>query len=549
MEQSVVLLLENLLARIEPNPNGNGFTVFGSVTKFEIEALRSAIQALREENVVAAEITPSAPQTKSNVRLNLSCLDAIEPERGSHICVDFGTAMSKAALTIDSGANDREVTIEVLRLGVAGQQQEVSETMLISSVYIRNDGTMLFGKSAVDASLSEGAISGRSRLDNIKRYLSEDGFDDYVSSAFNPTSTKVTARHLILAYLSFFAYTINHCTDELGIKRNVERRFAMPCFEEHRSTQVADVLRTMLSQAQVIADTFGERFLGGIPLAEYMEAVSQLPTESENWKMIGRHLTEPLGVANALFDEHANINGIVLVVDVGAGTTDMSLFRIHKDPAKPCDAFEAPRAARGIVQAGNYLDRLLRSYVLQKAGIGTEHPDYKSAFSRIELAVRDNKESLFQTGSVYIPVSDSDGITVTKDEFCDLGPVKTFTAKLQQTVQDMMDEVPEDWIAVASQSPAIRVVCTGGGATLPMVKALQAGEMSSRGYSFKRIGRENFPEWLEKNHSSLRADFPRTAVAIGGARKDLISYKGYANVMAGGVRGTPQLEGYYTRGS
>ena len=50
--------------------------------------------------------------------------------------MDFGTAMSKATL-ID--ADDYE-EIHVLNLGIPGDQPEVSETMLISSVYIDNGG-------------------------------------------------------------------------------------------------------------------------------------------------------------------------------------------------------------------------------------------------------------------------------------------------------------------------------------------------------------------------------------------------------------------------
>lgn len=557
------VLIANLLERAQRPKSVDSDPLAGAFTDMEVSALRAAAERLRLaasstsldlQFEVTAETSAGAEQKcaahVTTARLNLSSLQMEDPHPGMRICVDFGTAMSKAALMIDGDDPSEPTAVEVLSLGVAGEQQEVSETMLISSVYITNDSRILFGKAAVDTSVIEHSDGARARADNIKRYLSEDGLEEAVAKNFNPTSIVVTGHDLILAYLAFFSYTISQCVAELGLQNNIERRFAMPCFPEPRSTRVRNLIREMLGQAQVLADTFQGRLLKGIPLDEFMAALHSLPDTAKEWKMIGSNLTEPLGVANVLFNNDANIDGIIVVVDIGAGTSDMSMYRVHQsEGGGPAIAYEAPHAARGIEQAGNYLDRLLRGYVLQQAGITADHPKYRSTVGRIDLAIRNNKEDLFTEGSVFIPISEDDGVTVALADFCGTEQVKSFSAALQRCMQDMMDEVPEDWISVADVKGAVRVVCTGGGASLPMVQALGKGTMTAQGRRFLRTARDNFPNWLVEKHELLRGEFPRTAVALGGARKRLIREKGLAHVLAGGVRGTPQLEGYYTRGT
>lgn len=565
MDSSVAyVLIANLLERVQRPKSVDGDPLAGALTDMEVSALRAAAEHLRPGASSTSSGLQFEPTATNNVELeqhqcghgapaaplNLSSLQIVDPQPGMRICVDFGTAMSKAALMIDGDDPSEPTDVEVLPLGVAGEQQEVSETMLVSSVYIANDGRILFGKAAVDTSVIEHSDGARTRADNIKRYLSEDGLDEEVAKNFNPTSIVVTGHDLILAYLAFFAYTINQCIAELGLPNNIERRFAMPCFPEPRSSRVRDLIREMLGQAQVLADTFQGRLLQGIPLDEFMGALHSIPDTAKEWSMIGSSLTEPLGVANVLFNDDANIDGIIVVVDVGAGTSDMSMYRVHQsEGGGPAIAYEAPRAARGIEQAGNYLDRLLRGYVLQQAGIAADHPKYRSTVGRIDLEIRKNKEDLFTERSVFIPISEDDGVTVSLDDFSSTAQVKSFSAALQQCLQDMMDEVPVDWISVAEVKGAVRVVCTGGGASLPMVEALGKGSMTAQGRQFLRTSRDNFPNWLVEKHDLLRGEFPRNAVALGGARKRLISEKGLANVLAGGVRGTPQLEGFYSHGT
>jgi len=157
------------------------------------------------ENTSAPQEARLYPQNKKSLHINLdqSVLSIPKPPKNIRLCLDFGTAMSKATLVQDDAESEE---IHVLPLGVPGDQEEISEVMLISSVYIDNVGKLWFGKQAIDRSMLEGGDGTRQRLDNIKRRLSEEGLDERVGSSFNPTDVLITQGDMVLAYLMYLTW-------------------------------------------------------------------------------------------------------------------------------------------------------------------------------------------------------------------------------------------------------------------------------------------------------------------------------------------------------
>ena len=165
------ILLENLLNRVEIKDDGSSYLV-GKLTEGELSALRAVLSMITDSDVQSSpEGTTSEDASRKSedcsngqsvetkrgdvdaepglnsgllhckaIKLNLSALSHSPPDEVS-LCLDFGTAMSKATLVRQLEEYDPE-EVEVLRLGVPGDQEEVSETMLISSVYIDNSGQL-----------------------------------------------------------------------------------------------------------------------------------------------------------------------------------------------------------------------------------------------------------------------------------------------------------------------------------------------------------------------------------------------------------------------
>lgn len=554
------ILLKNFIQRIKKAESDN-YHLDGAITDDEIEALKFSLAILGGSN---AKIEMPVPPTLDlvpavnieyktaplDVVLNTSVFNLPTPNDDRRLCFDFGTAMSKVTLIRDESHDRDSEEVEVLRLGIPGDQEEVSETMLISSAFIDAEGLMWFGKMAVERSLLEGSDGSRQRLDNIKHFLSVegDGLKSKVSSHFNPTTIDVTYGDMILAYLMYLTWTVNVCLEQLGESRNLSRRFAMPCFDPAKSRDTNLVLGEMLGKAQILADTFESSFLNGIPLLEFMSAVTQLNESKRDYPFINKSVTEPLGVAGALISWKGNVNSLLMVVDIGAGTSDFSLYRMNVDEKTGASAaVEVKNSSEGITEAGNYLDNLLMGLIFKTAGVNSEHPFWNNIQGNLKLGLRDYKERLFLDDEVTVRLFDDRLITINLDDFLNLEQVKKFGDSLRECRDRILQRVDASFINGAPNN-SLALALTGGGSTLPMVRALSNGCVVVNDKELKLVKATSFPDWLREEYPQLEDDFPRIAVSLGGARKKIIEQSGVASITAGDVKASAQLDGYYTKG-
>jgi molecular chaperone HscA len=530
-----------------PVPDAPVAPVAPPVNDVEPPSITHAAPLVAEPIAGLTEEPVSQPST-ARVTINSSVLSLPQIEN-MRLCLDFGTAMSKATLVHD----DEPEHIVVLELGKPGDQEQLSPVMLISSVYIDNEGLIWFGKSAVDRSQIEGNDGSRQRLDNIKRRLSEDGYNELVRTpTFAPDGVKVTYGEMIIAYLMFLTWATNRSLESLGYARNIRRRFAMPCFPGEKSRDVSHTLRKTLGEAQILADTFSDSMMSGIPVGDFVEAVKEVKAAKFDFPYMGEDITEPLGVAGALMSWRNRVDMLVMVVDVGAGTSDFSLYRVVVDPQRSENtALEISSSARGITEAGNYLDRVLIEFILKKADITFTDQDAVLTRGKLELNIRDYKETLFNEEFVFIALPNNKDVEIELDEFISLEAVKSFGKSLKDAMENILETVDEsvvDWVH-ASPGRYLTIALTGGGATLPMVQDLAREPLTIRGRKVPVQAALPFPKWLEDEYSELEDDFARIAVSLGGARKRLVNRGAGATILGGDLQQPPKLGGYYLRGN
>ncbi|MCW4153817.1 hypothetical protein OM427_30410 [Halomonas sp. 18H] len=545
-------LLENLLGRLAEREDGKQ-ELPGIITESEQEALTAAIDLLgatSEPTSASAEpeVEPVEPGTEENPPADTDGSDRAEvlpkelqPEDEDlgidfppildepvspdiRLCIDFGTAMSKVTLVHDGAGKDGGDEIQVLELGdVAGQDPSDGPLgLLISSVYISNDGSVYFGKSALEVSEQEASESNRQRIDNMKRFLSEDGIEKVLSAEFNPTEIEVEYRDIILYYLVYLTWVINHCTDEMGYDKNIDRRFAMPCFDNSKARQYSRMLSRMLGDAQLAAIVLGEEISEGVSLQRLKKVCDTVHQKGFEYSFVGKPITEPLGVASALVSEDGAANNLSMVIDIGAGTTDISLFRIRVDSEEGVYvANQIPGAASGLTMAGNYIDRVLVQKVLSLAEISFQFPDYRRIRNDLERKVRMYKEELFEEGSVDISLPNGDVIEVLLDDFMTSPSIHEFQAELKNKIVEVLENVDEFVLRTAPRRELV-LVLTGGGASLPFVRNMVGVTFEIGSVSLKTVKSHDFPEWMEEGHADLEDIFPRIAVSLGGARENII---------------------------
>lgn len=560
------IIVANLRERIETGSDGR-HRLSGLVTQKELDALDCFISGQAEMATAKPAVTlaqpvpmhaPAAPEpaAEPEIALNLSTLALPDADTNYRVCLDFGTAMSKASFVND----DEEMEdIQVLKLGIPGDQEQIDENMLVSSVFIDADGLLWFGQKAVEQSLT--ATEGdHARMDNIKRALSEGNLAETLDSKFNPTRLRLTYEDIVLAYLAFFTWTINYALlndlEADKVAPNFRRRFAMPCFPRANARVVESKLKILLGEAQILADTFGDDIHQGLPLTRFLSALRQLRAEKRSYLFIEGSVTEPLGVAGSLLSWRNSHDSLALVVDIGAGTSDFSLYRLHvtetDDGSFKSVAGEVNGTARGITEAGNHLDKLLKGYILKKAGISSNHPKFNNISYRLESNIRENKETLFNSHSVLVvlDVASGEAIEVSREEFMALDEVKSFEQSLRATLVEVMEDADPAWIEWVRTDPSryLTIVLTGGGATLPMATKLAEGTVTAHGVTITVAAAKAFPTWLEKDYSGLEEAYPRIAVSLGGARKNIIRPLERLLTSTGSGIGGHTLERFATRG-
>lgn len=489
----------------------------------------------------------SAPKTfvGSSISFDYSSINANPPPDHARLCLDFGTAMSKVTLVEEFENDDEAELITVLNLGIPGDQEEYSERMLISSVYIDNLGRLWFGKKAVEWSLHEGIDGSRQRLDNIKRRLSEDGWDEPVTGSFNPSDHNVTYGELVLAYLMYLTWTVNQCLEDKGHPKNLMRRFAMPCFKGERHHETIDRLKIAIGQAQILADTFRHTLNEGLPLDEFIAAVKALGREDLRFPYVAGSITEPLGVAGSLLSWNQAVDMLILIVDVGAGTSDLSLFRIHVDTERNINsAFEIEGASRGIQAAGNHLDQYLIELVVRKSGLDISDPLRNNVRSALQLNIRNLKESLFNDSYVMVQLVNGSNVEIELEEFLNLEAVIEFGNRLKKEVTTILEEIDSSFIDWVTLNPLrnLVVALTGGGAELPMVTALATHDIMCNGRRVPVQRALAFPKWLEEEYPELEDEYPQIAVSLGGARKHIIEQGAAARITAADAQGRAVLD-------
>lgn len=539
-------LLASLVQRINRDQ-------LGSVSDQEKEALGFALEVLGEGQVppgiakipipapAVAPLTPNvaieAPAARAPARVTppplpkvtlvLKSLKRKAPTDASVLlCLDFGTAMSKAFASTDDGEHLD------LELGKAAGKQGYT---LPSSVFIGDDGKAYFGFEAVDKS---GNIkeAGRERLDSIKSWLSlrEEGDLDgeMLSDAYNPTGFELSEGDLIRIYLAYLTdmagiSLADWQVDEKGVDRYVLRRFARPCGKSPRQAAwVDELMKRLLAEAQVLADTFHGQWAGGLSVGQMkaaIEEVKRLPQRPDY--LIDEGVPEPVAVAAGAVSTSENRIDAYMVVDAGAGTTDFGLFFVirNKSLNEP-KVFQVTASIKGLNQAGDKVDQLLQASIRAKESFDPTSTSGKLVEADLRRRIRVLKEILFTTGKLDYVLADSTMGTVTRNEFLKTPSMLQFTKRLEDGFRESLQAVDKSYLDYLAMDPVrLQVILTGGSSRLTMMADLAGGYIEVNGKKIRRASIHSEPEWMADESDEMRAVYPQLAVAIGGAFSELPS--------------------------
>lgn len=523
-------ILDSLIDRVEKDSKSGKWRIHGPLSQLEMSALQRARDHLagQELELPVTGVPDQADEPTENsspmadIELDRTALEISGVEdKDVVVCLDFGTAMSKAmAYDIKSD--------QLLELAIgqrAGQAYPVFS--LASSVYITDSGQILFGQRAV-AESTHSSHTGRRRLDSIKDILCKDvisNLDDApLERAFNPTDVSLTKAEIVSLFLAYLTDTaFDELNGKYGYSRYVRRRFTRPVLPPERAVWAEDQLKTLLARAQIIADSLHGKWQSGISISDaksLLEKVRRLEFLPEF--LIDQPLMEPVAAVNSRvrhFESTQFERRLLSVIDVGAGTIDFATFvQVHR-PDEVSKYWEIPGSLEVLRQAGDTIDKLLMKRILDKAGAESTDQDYSKIYASLSLRIRQYKEDLFNTGQIVFQLENDSTGTFTIDEFCGHESLAQFEKQVHAKFEQALSQIDPTWLTVAHG--VLPIIFTGGGANLPMVQSLANRQIMIHGRPIDIRRAAAIPSWITAEYPSLEPEYAHLAVAIGGVHPEL----------------------------
>ena len=431
------------------------------------------------------------------------------PRMPTHLCLDFGTAYCKAA---SCATGEPPVP---LAIGRAVRQGRGDPHMIRTALFISRSGRLFFGEAAVDTAAS----ADREPFDTIKEALieAEDDrdFDKPIPAEHSPTSPPITKRQAITLFLAFFTRAASRATHTPdGTTRSV----AMPVFEKHKAKWVSEMLQGSLIHAHVLAEHFADDLFESIDLRAAIRLLEELRNRPTSLRSpTPQTVVEPVAAVAAQL-LHYTPSGhalpvILMVVDVGAGTTDIAMFA-----AGQADGVVTVRhvkdSKRSEPVAGKAIDQALVDHIVDKGDgkLGLEVDLLR------EGRGQPIKEDLFRDRRV----SRYGGSTSVQD-FLESAQARTIIKEMKAAFDGVLSDIDRSFF---QRQVAVRF--SGGGAFLPFLDDFVRPERLLPGPPNEKLTRVRMatsnrePQWkteprFRNLYGKVGAKFHRMAVALGGA--------------------------------
>jgi molecular chaperone DnaK (HSP70) len=445
-------------------------------------------------------------------------------------CIDFGTAMSKAAVVRRKPREElTNADVIPLTIGVS-DGVAVSKGWLLPSVIFVTEQALLFGEEARLAAIRNERLSRRAFV-SPKQYLSTrdlEELDDPMETTIDPTKT-YTARQLLALFLAHLLVQAGRAAARAKVPWPVPLRIARPAWDKERATGGEQALRALVLRAFAIADELSGKLsaAGGVAHDLAHSTLQKVMSDEKfDHPAAFRHVFELSGngsasvleataVAGGSVREPRQLRRVIVVADIGGGTSDFGAFMTGL-PRSNIIA-EIRDSSRVVREAGDFLDMLLTSHILRQAGIDGDDPAGKGAATRLRRDQRANKEVLFKEHAITVRLGDRVR-TVKEVDFLADPRVQEFAeglrSKFSETLALAIDcarRYPRG--GPYGQPTPVEVLLTGGGHSLPMIRDFVTHPPQP--WIYEEASQEITVASLEATERR------QLAVAIGGAVRDL----------------------------
>ncbi|HVY84701.1 MAG TPA: Hsp70 family protein [Caulobacterales bacterium] len=432
-----------------------------------------------------------------------------------NLCVDFGTAYSKAAAAPSNAwTHFQPESVRPLMVGAAAGS---TNAFLLDSAVFVDDQNVLFGPDAVRRA-EQLETKKRQALRSFKTLLSAPDLERALNTSATHSIDPHRAfrlRDLIVLYLAFLARSVDRAVAAdpalASAQGRFNRRYASPAWRGGGGPSPHAVVVGLFAEAQAVQAILGDDLFaqGGVPIGAAQSALLAAGTAEEmrSWRM-GMMFEATAAAAYSSIGLESSADHLI-VVDMGAGTTDIAAL------ARADAALEELKGARvTLTRAGDFIDRLLLNLAIEGA------PSLKTPAQQAELwrslthSIRDIKESLFNDKRAAIHHNGRTIVIALKDLERDKD-FKQFIKMLAQAYEHGLDVVIDR--AANDGERQVDAIAVGGGAAAPFIQDML--KRKSKSGKLRVAPRPATPDWAHSPvfGGNLAPIFPQLAISIGGA--------------------------------
>ena len=464
--------------------------------------------------------------------LDLSLLTT-KPDPNWLACVDFGTALSKICIVRRHKPGTTSTHhIRPLEIGlqVGGQR---SSLLAPSTLYIVQD-RIYFGDQALEKHAQHGDPS-RQCFQSPKQVLSEmaAGALDTPPPASQDPKQSFKRSELMALLLAQLVWRAHGAAQKVSMGTLPKLRFARPAWQSEHASCGEEQLLKLFARAFAIASTLRERLVDadGLDSAYARQVLNQVKDDTNLLPLLMRRVEveddvqdcidrgfvpEATAVAAAAIRPDKRKRRVLVVVDVGAGTSDFGAFiTVPGDGSGRIS--ELQRARRVVLRGGNFIDEQVVAFLKDKAGLVEGMPSAIGPLARLRREATRIKEDLFAFEEVDEELGNGQFVSARLAELLEREPIKSFGNELWEKFMATLTVATEFTRGLTNPPHSIEVILTGGGKGLPMVQDLINRAQRQSNYPVTLT--DTTPIWIaDTNWSQL---FPQLAVAIGGAMPNM----------------------------
>lgn len=432
------------------------------------------------------------------------------------ICIDFGTAWSKAvAIATSEGGVIDPAHIRPLLLSNSTR----SSPLILRSLLFVDDNRVFFGEDAWARALAVDPSKDRQAFTSFKTLLAARdlarALEARAQKRVDP-QRRFSLRDLLVLYFAFLLIRIErgHRADPaIAAIPQARLRYTHPAWGGAEDEDRHRYIPRLIDEGGYVAHLIGPQIESedGLSVDVALEALGRAATASLQSRIDGV-VFEAAAVAACRLADRAPSARHMIVIDIGAGTTDLGGYRLRSE-----DAIEEIVPARRTVDvAGDVIDRVLMNAMLGRARHVRGNDAQTALWRTVAPQVRELKEALFTAGKCAVRY-DRKIVTLSVKDVVKQEDFRTALAQIREAYAITLSNVAR--VSAEHNMRDIDVVFAGGGASLPFLHAMARDTKPAPKLHPSIHVAPLAPRWAKADHfqGQLAPVFPQISIAAGGA--------------------------------